>query len=446
MALATQCPFCQTTFRVAQDQLKLRGGLVRCGNCREVFDGNVYLLPVDTTAASPSISPALARFTAPAAIPVIPAIPAVSIETTEDVTALTEAPESSSAPATPIQAARLPTLPAVDLSATFASIAAQTSDAPWGAGEEENGTSSPALASVPEHEARAVDTISQHIDSPTSHTLDETRPEHDFPLDETPTSSQSQALPQTHHSWRSIAAASLTSAAAEEESAIASTPPQAAERTPFIAPEETEKAEDTESGSEVAAHAVLDNDHADHDLASETSDTPGFVQRAERRERMRGIAQICLTIGSGVFAVALLLQATYLWRNQIAALLPSTRPWLAAACAPLHCSVGLPTNIEQFVLDSSELQLIPPHQNIYSLGLLLRNRGYSTQAWPYIELTLNDADEKAILRRVFTPREYLASPQQVNDGLAGTSEQSVRLTFELNQALASGYRLYLFFP
>jgi predicted Zn finger-like uncharacterized protein len=44
MALATQCPHCNTTFRVASDQLKLRGGIVRCGACHEVFDGNATLV------------------------------------------------------------------------------------------------------------------------------------------------------------------------------------------------------------------------------------------------------------------------------------------------------------------------------------------------------------------------------------------------------------------
>ena len=44
MALATQCPHCLTIFRVVSDQLKLRGGLVRCGSCRQVFNGNDYLV------------------------------------------------------------------------------------------------------------------------------------------------------------------------------------------------------------------------------------------------------------------------------------------------------------------------------------------------------------------------------------------------------------------
>lgn len=38
MALATKCPQCGSMFRVVADQLKLRGGLVRCGQCRTVFD------------------------------------------------------------------------------------------------------------------------------------------------------------------------------------------------------------------------------------------------------------------------------------------------------------------------------------------------------------------------------------------------------------------------
>ncbi|VVD87699.1 DUF3426 domain-containing protein [Pandoraea terrigena] len=41
--LATRCPHCHTVFRVVADQLKLRDGLVRCGTCREVFDGQAYL-------------------------------------------------------------------------------------------------------------------------------------------------------------------------------------------------------------------------------------------------------------------------------------------------------------------------------------------------------------------------------------------------------------------
>jgi predicted Zn finger-like uncharacterized protein len=55
MALATRCPNCHALFRVAADQLKLRGGLVRCGACERVFDATGTLSYIDDAAlAHPS--------------------------------------------------------------------------------------------------------------------------------------------------------------------------------------------------------------------------------------------------------------------------------------------------------------------------------------------------------------------------------------------------------
>ncbi len=47
MALATRCPNCHALFRVVADQLKLRGGLVRCGACQHVFDAIGTLSYID---------------------------------------------------------------------------------------------------------------------------------------------------------------------------------------------------------------------------------------------------------------------------------------------------------------------------------------------------------------------------------------------------------------
>jgi predicted Zn finger-like uncharacterized protein len=49
MALATQCPHCYTSFRVANDQLKLHAGMVRCGSCKQTFNGIEHLLPPGAT-------------------------------------------------------------------------------------------------------------------------------------------------------------------------------------------------------------------------------------------------------------------------------------------------------------------------------------------------------------------------------------------------------------
>jgi len=53
MTLATRCPQCATAFRVAPDQIKLRGGWVRCGVCNEVFDSSQSLIELDPAGGTP---------------------------------------------------------------------------------------------------------------------------------------------------------------------------------------------------------------------------------------------------------------------------------------------------------------------------------------------------------------------------------------------------------
>ncbi len=57
MALATKCPQCGAMFRVVADQLKLRGGLVRCGQCRTVFDAIGSLAYVEDSALGAQTRP-----------------------------------------------------------------------------------------------------------------------------------------------------------------------------------------------------------------------------------------------------------------------------------------------------------------------------------------------------------------------------------------------------
>jgi predicted Zn finger-like uncharacterized protein len=72
MALATRCPHCQTTFRVANDQLKLHAGLVRCGSCHQTFNGIEHLVPPDQ-ALRPATPAAPATPVVPPAAPAAPA-------------------------------------------------------------------------------------------------------------------------------------------------------------------------------------------------------------------------------------------------------------------------------------------------------------------------------------------------------------------------------------
>lgn len=97
MALATRCPHCHTTFRVASDQLKLRGGIVRCGACQRIFDGSAHL--VDLQAQAPAPAPAAPPPAAPP--PAEDPVHTVDLSHTFDPLGILPEPEPSPAPPAP---------------------------------------------------------------------------------------------------------------------------------------------------------------------------------------------------------------------------------------------------------------------------------------------------------------------------------------------------------
>ncbi|WP_087499524.1 DUF3426 domain-containing protein [Pseudomonas sp. SID14000] len=69
-SFVTQCPHCQTSFRVTHHQLSVARGVVRCGHCLQVFNAARQLL--EQNRASGASAPAV-----PAPMPVAPAEPQV---------------------------------------------------------------------------------------------------------------------------------------------------------------------------------------------------------------------------------------------------------------------------------------------------------------------------------------------------------------------------------
>ncbi len=147
-------------------------------------------------------------------------------------------------------------------------------------------------------------------------------------------------------------------------------------------------------------------------------------------------------------AAALLGQATYRYRTEIAAVFPDARPALVAACRAAGCEVSLPRKPELMSIDSSDLQADPKAENVIVLNALLRNRAPFPQAYPSLELTLTDDADKPVLRRVLAPQDDLgvARAATVDAGLPPSGEAAVRVNFDAGRTRATGYRLYLFFP
>jgi len=171
-----------------------------------------------------------------------------------------------------------------------------------------------------------------------------------------------------------------------------------------------------------------------------------FLKKHKRRKSSRG-ARLLLGLLGTLALLALAGQATYLWRNEIAALWPPVKPWLSQACIALRCNIETPAHIERLSIESAELQTLS-QRDTYAYTALLRNRSSMAQRYPAIELALTDSDGLALLRRVIHPEEYLTLAQRsrLEDGLAANSELPVRVEFETPGNRATGFKSMLFYP
>ena len=150
-------------------------------------------------------------------------------------------------------------------------------------------------------------------------------------------------------------------------------------------------------------------------------------------------------LGSLLLLTVLLAQAAYFFRTELAANLPGIKPALIAYCNLFKCSVSLPQKADLMSIESSELEAYPAQANVITLNAILRNRAPYAQAYPNFELTLTDAQDKALARRTFQPAEYLKPGEDEKQGLAASREHSVKLNLDTTDIKPSGYRLFLFY-
>lgn len=474
MALATQCPHCGTMFRVAADQLKLRGGIVRCGACTQVFDGNAAL--VDLTAAAPASAASPSR-------------PSRRLRSTDGATppasaAAAPAPQPAPQPETPATAADeagdAPIF-TLELDRTFApfGIIPQVSseDGKDDAAPEERSGDEATAATTPEAPAAAEPPAS---DAP---------PEPEAPPEPAPEVAVAAAPPAAAAPEQPAAPPSPPAAglqvdeelvaapapshyyepdealSAPKQARAAATPPSA--RTAATAPPlllresgpatvtmpvppsappvapRTPRAKSAEARA--ARRSKLTPTRIEPPkLRVPEPDEPEFVRRGRQRERSGKAMRIAMVVGSMLLLLLLAAQLLRSFSSALAARYPDMRPSLVTVCASLGCRIELPAQIDQLVIDTGELTTLGG--NAYTFSTQLRNQGESTQAWPSIELTLSDADDKPLVRRVFGPRDYLPPGPLLNAGFAARAEQPIKLHFRVEEPAPSGYHIAVFYP
>jgi predicted Zn finger-like uncharacterized protein len=151
-------------------------------------------------------------------------------------------------------------------------------------------------------------------------------------------------------------------------------------------------------------------------------------------------------VAAVLLTLALAGQAAFRFRSEIAVTTPALRPALEALSHAFDTDVPLPRHVELVSIEASDLQSDPARGNLLVLNATLRNRAGYGLAYPSLELSLTDTQDVAIVRRVFTPTEYLPAGTRADQPFAAKSDLAVRLWIEVLDVSAAGYRLYVFYP
>ena len=150
-----------------------------------------------------------------------------------------------------------------------------------------------------------------------------------------------------------------------------------------------------------------------------------------------------LAMVSVALSVLLLLQMVIHERDRLATLVPQAKPTLEAACSYLNCTVSPLRQIDSVVVESSSF--IKIRNDSYRLSLAIKNNAPYELAMPALELTLMDAQDQALFRRVLLGHEV-----NINNRLSANSEWNGSVELGLRSSGGGdrvvGYRVLAFYP
>lgn len=144
-----------------------------------------------------------------------------------------------------------------------------------------------------------------------------------------------------------------------------------------------------------------------------------------------------------VLSLIAIAQSIYYLRNEIAIYYPNTKPYLVKACEKIACSIDLPRKIEFIIIDDSDIQEDAEYAGLMRLSSTLINQAGFSQAYPNLELTLTDVDDKPKLRRIFKPKEYLPKDADIASGLTPGEEVKIKLAMTTQGETVAGYRVFV---
>ncbi|MEJ5030670.1 zinc-ribbon and DUF3426 domain-containing protein [Comamonas sp. MYb69] len=506
MSQITRCPQCQTRFKVVDDQLRISDGWVRCGKCKAVFDALTHLAAgapaaVPTGAQVPAVDHAAVAAQAPAVAPsqmVSPAAPARSAEPVQEGAAVLRTENSLQVdPNAQVPELSVLVFPRranasgdsgyVDSSwmqAYEEEAQAQTPVAPP-AGQDRSGLES---EWQPMADQRPESLRSSRVDFSATDDLAELQAREGRLLEaiaerQKPAQAPVPPVPPVPAQPAEVAEApalvvgevvapAAPAAKDLQLQAPASPPPYLRQSSAhdlsdpapavrqedelLLAPEMAGRTLDAgklEPSLAAATNYVAQMDEAVAAADAAAADTaaaagmgaaaePGFVRAAKRKAFWRKPWVVVLSLLlSLLLLAALLLQIALTQRDRLALAQPQWRPALQAACRLAGCEIAPPRQLQAVSIDSTSFNAVGPRQ--FRLRVVLRNGVDYPVAVPSLELSLNDAAEKLVLRRVLSPQEL-----QAPAALEAHGEWTAEMVIQVAEAAGDvvGYRVLAFYP
>lgn len=187
---------------------------------------------------------------------------------------------------------------------------------------------------------------------------------------------------------------------------------------------------------------VDQSSEVEDDEEPDAAEDVSFVKAARRRAFWRKpLVRSGLVVLGLVLATALAAQVAVHERNRLAAVAPQLRPLLLALCEPLGCELAPLRQIAEVVIDSSSFN--KARGDSYVLAVTMKSRSTVALEMPAVELTLTDAQDQPVLRRVLLPAD-MGAPQELAAG--GEWSASVSVLVTTGGARVAGYRLLAFYP
>ena len=198
------------------------------------------------------------------------------------------------------------------------------------------------------------------------------------------------------------------------------------------------QAEDSFIGDQT--HINIDDNYSYEDETPIIIDD--LANKAKLEKRQTKLNTWFLLLGLLLLILASL-QTIYFLRSKIAANYPQFRPFLVQACDALHCGIDVPKNIDLLTIDDSDVQESKTYEKVIDFSSLLINNANYNQAYPNIELTLTDTNDKPVIRRLITPTEYLKTNANIVDGIIGNDQIRLKLAISVADVSVAGYRVLL---